>query len=169
MIPESRLPARGVDMATVRQVEQPTNAGIGNLNFLSDINTPCHLLGMLKINVLRVDGPKLTRQMDTKGRVGNSACCTSDLKPPVAETGEAAGVARLLAQKNRKHSEPVMAMIIGILALAVLNIAIYGIDNLNFFIYGTIGIGLTFEYGWISVILRAAVAGDHDYDEDAHE
>ena len=108
-------------------------------------------------------------QNDTKGRVGSSACCTSDLKPPVAETGEAAGVGRLLAQKNRKHSEPVMAMIVGILALAVLNIAIYGIDSLNFFIYGTIGIGLIFEYGWISVILRAAVAGDRDYDEDAHE
>ena len=108
------------------------------------------------------------RQKDTKGRVGNGACYTSDLKPPVAEIGAAAGGARLLAQKNRKHSEPVIAMIVGILALAVLNIAIYGIDSLNFFIYGTIGIGLTFEYGWIGVILRAAVAGDHDY-EDAHE
>ena len=63
-------------------------------------------------------------QNNTKDRVGNGAGYTSDLKPPVAETGEAAGVARLLAQKNRKHSEPVMAMIIGILALAVLNIAI---------------------------------------------
>ena len=65
MIPASRLPARGVDMATVRQVEQPTNAGIGNLNFLSDINTPCHILGILKINALRVDGPQPTRQMYT--------------------------------------------------------------------------------------------------------
>lgn len=108
------------------------------------------------------------RHNDTKGRVGNGACYTSDLKPPVAEIGAAAGGARLLAQKNRKHSEPVIAMIVGILALAVLNIVIYGVDNLNFFIYGTIGIGLTFEYGWIGVILRAAVAGDHDY-EDAHE
>ncbi|MHB8850913.1 MAG: hypothetical protein ACYC45_07330 [Acidithiobacillus ferriphilus] len=107
-------------------------------------------------------------QFDTKGRVGNGACYTSDLKPPVAEIGAAAGGARLLAQKNRKHSEPVIAMIVGILALAVLNIVIYGVDNLNFFIYGTIGIGLTFEYGWIGVILRAAVAGDHDY-EDTHE
>ena len=100
---------------------------------------------------------------------GNSACCTSDLKPPSAETNEVAGVARLHAQKNRKHSEPVIAMIVGILALAVLNIAIFGGDSLNFFIYGTIGIGLTFEYGWIGVLLRAAVVGgDHDY-EDAHE
>ncbi len=110
-----------------------------------------------------------TRQKDTKDRMGNGAGYTSDLKPPVAEIGEAARGAHLLAPKNRKYSEPVVAMIVGILALAVLNIAIYGIDSLNFFIYGTIGIGLAFEYGWISVILRAAVAGgDHDY-EDAHE
>ncbi|MCL4527117.1 MAG: hypothetical protein M1492_11810 [Gammaproteobacteria bacterium] len=111
----------------------------------------------------------VTRQKDTKDRVGNGAGYTSDLKPPVAEIGEAARGASLLAQKNRKYSEPVVAMIVGILALAGLNIAIYGTESLNFFIYGTIGIGLTFEYGWISVILRAAVAGgDHDY-EDAHE
>jgi hypothetical protein len=107
-------------------------------------------------------------QFDTKGRAGNSSYCSSGLKPPVAKTGAAAAVARVLAQKNRKHLEPVIAMIVGILALAVLNIVIYGIDNLDFFIYGTIGLGLTFEYGWIGVILRAAVASDHDY-EDAHE
>ena len=105
-------------------------------------------------------------QFDTKGRAGNSSYCSSGLKPPVAKTG--AAVARVLAQKNRKHLEPVIAMIVGILALAVLNIAIFGGDSLNFFIYGTIGLGLTFEYGWIGVILRAAVASDHDY-EDAHE
>ena len=111
----------------------------------------------------------LRKTKEHKRSCGNSACYASDLKPPSAETNEAAGVARLLAQKNRKHSEPVIAMIIGILALAVLNIAIFGADSLNFFIYGTIGIGLTFEYGWIGVLLRAAVAGgDHDY-EDAHE
>ena len=107
-------------------------------------------------------------QFDTKGRADNCACYTSDLKPPVAKIGAAAGGARLLAQKKLKHLEPAIAMIAGILALAVLDIVIYGIDNLDFFIYGTIGLGLTFEYGWIGVILRAAVAGDHDY-EDAHE
>ena len=110
-----------------------------------------------------------TRQKDTEDRVGDGTGSTSGWKPPVAEIGEVARGTRLLAQNNRKYSEPVVAMIVGILALAVLNIAIYGSDSLNFFIYGTIGIGLTFEYGWISVILRAAVAGgDHDY-EDAHE
>ena len=112
---------------------------------------------------------EITMAMARKAVRRASAIGTLDLKPPSAEINEAAGMARLLAQKNRKHSEPIIAMILGILALAVLNIAIFGGDSLNFFIYGTIGLWLTFEYGWIGVLLRAAVAGgDHDY-EDAHE
>jgi hypothetical protein len=83
-----------------------------------------------------------------------------------AETGEGMkGVANLVVQKKRKKSEPIMTLIVGILVLAALYIAIFGADSLNFFIYGTIGIGLIFEYGWICVILRAAVTGGHDYED----
>ena len=83
-----------------------------------------------------------------------------------AETGEGVvDVASLGARKKHQRSAPLTALIVGILALAALYIAIFGAGSLNFFIYGTIGIGLVFEYGWIGVILRSATTGDHDYED----
>jgi hypothetical protein len=73
-------------------------------------------------------------------------------------------VASLCVRKRRKRSEPAIALMVGIFVLVALYIAIFSVGSLSFFIYGTIGLGLAFEYGWIGVILRAAVAGDHDYE-----
>ncbi len=45
---------------------QPTNPGMISLNFISDHGTPDRVVWISRISTLSIDGPRPTRQFDTK-------------------------------------------------------------------------------------------------------